>query len=71
MSKALASLGRISLALVLLVLTPLSFSGTSSEPVLSENSACAAKGEEVNCKPELDAVCTSGGSTVYDHYLDR
>ena len=71
MPNVLSSLGRITLALVLLVLTPLSFSGSSSEPVLAENSACAAKGEEAACKPELDAVCTVGGSTVYDHYLDR
>ena len=74
MRNVLTTLSRASLALVLMLLTPLTFSSSSSSTVsagLAENAACAAKGEAgPRCVPELDAVCSYGGTDLYDHYLD-
>jgi len=72
MSNASRNSGRTVLAFILMLLTPLTFSNSQTDPGFVENGACAAKGEDdPQCRPELDAICTYGGSANYDHYLEN
>lgn len=71
MSNVPTLLLRAGIACALMLLTPLTFATSTSSPGLAENAACARGEDGPPCKPEVESVCTYGGSTVYDHYLDN
>ena len=55
---------RIAFVLVLLMLTPLSFSRSKG---VEENGACG--GDSPTCVEEIDSTCSDGIEILEDHYL--
>lgn len=48
----------------LMILTPVAFSSSDG---LRRNTACS-EGQQPDCVPEIDAVCTAGSMPLPNHY---